>query len=97
MAGLRSCGPPVHRLTGVMGLVSLTPMSMVKTQVYFSENDLKALHAVAKKRKRPVAELVREAVQQVWLRPAPRGPVGLFRGKLSRGSSVDHDWVFDDR
>ena len=41
---------------------------------------------------RSVAELVREAVRQVWLRPQSQGPVALWDGE-SRRSSVEHDTI----
>lgn len=70
----------------------MTPM--IKTQVYFQEPDLKALHRVAKKSGKSVAELIREAVRQTWLRVEPVGPVGLWDGQ-TRPSS-DHDSIYDD-
>jgi hypothetical protein len=70
-------------------------MRMVKTQVYLREEELAALHRVAKKQKRPVAELVREAVRAKWLRPALAGPVALWDGPFG-GSSMDHDAAFDE-
>ena len=53
----------------------MTPMT--KTQVYFPESDLAALHRVARRTKRPVAALIREAVQRVWLEGKAEGPVAL--------------------
>jgi hypothetical protein len=41
-----------------------------------------------------MAELVREAVRQVWLRPASDGPVALWDGEPRR-SSVEHDSIYD--
>ena len=78
-------------------------MPMRKTQVYFRAEDLRALHRVAKARKRPVAELIREAVREKWLeglvedsRPG-LAMIGLFKGPLPKGvSSDDHDSAFDD-
>lgn len=67
----------------------MTPMAMVKTQVYFPANELKALHRVARAKKRRVADLVRDAVRRAWLTPPPEGPVGLFDGEL-RGTSREH-------
>ena len=67
---------------------------MTKIQVYLPDGAAKALRRLAKKRKRSVADLAREALERVWLREPAAGPVGLFHG-LSRGSSTDHDWVFD--
>jgi hypothetical protein len=71
----------------------MTPMT--KTQVYFADEDLDALHKVAKKTKKPVAQLVREAVREVWLRPKADGPVALWTGP-SRRSSAEHDSIYDE-
>ena len=79
-------------LTGVIDDLILTPM--IKTQVYFQERDLKALHRVARKSGKSVAELIREAVRQTWLRAAPTGPVALWDGQ-TRPSS-DHDSIYDE-
>jgi hypothetical protein len=68
---------------------------MVKTQVYLREEELRALHRIAKAKKRPVAELVRVAVRQVYLREQSRGPVALWDGPVA-GTSVDHDSAFDE-
>jgi hypothetical protein len=67
---------------------------MKKTQVHFTEADLAALHKVAKRTKRPVAQLVREAVQEVWLRPSADRPDALWRGPIER-TSVEHDTICD--
>jgi hypothetical protein len=72
----------------------MTPM--VKTQVYFREEELNALHGVARRSRRSVAGLVREAVQRVWLRPKGEGPVGLWDGE-PRATSVDHDSIYDEQ
>ena len=85
---------PVSTLpTGVTGCVIMTPVT--KTQIYFTEADLEALHEVARKAKRPVAQLVREAVREVWLLPSTDGPVALWRGQVRR-SSADHDSIYDE-
>ena len=73
-----------------------TPMRMVKTHVYLREEELAELHRLARKQKRPVAELVREAVRARWLRPAANGPVALWSGAFE-GSSTDHDWASSTR
>jgi hypothetical protein len=70
----------------------MTPMT--KTQVYFPESDLSALHKVAKRTRRPVAALIREAVQRVWLDAETEGPVALWNGTVKR-TSVDHDSIYD--
>jgi hypothetical protein len=68
---------------------------MRKTQVYLPADELAALHKIARKRKRRVAEMVREAVRAVWLRPVDAGPVNLWDGPFA-GSSADHDAAFDE-
>lgn len=68
---------------------------MTKTQVYLREEELEALHQAAKRSGKSVAELVREAVRQVWLRPQGRGPVALWDGEPRR-TSLDHDSIYDE-
>ncbi len=69
---------------------------MVKTQIYFPEEDLKALQSTAKRSGRSVADLVREAVRRVWLRPPGDGPVALWDGVPTR-TSMEHDAIYDER
>ena len=68
---------------------------MTKTQVYLAEDDLQALHDLSQRTGKSVAELIREAVRQVWLRPTPRGPVGLWDGPVGR-TSIEHDSIYDN-
>lgn len=65
---------------------------MVKTQIYLPEDDLKALRETAQRSGRSMADLVREAVRQVWLRPdsISAGPVALWDGMPSR-TCIEHD------
>jgi hypothetical protein len=77
---------------GVTKGAMMTPMT--KTQVYLQQEDLVALHEIAKRTRRPVAGLIREAIRQVWLRPATKGPVGLWDGQ-PRTTSADHDIIYD--
>lgn len=70
----------------------MTPVT--KTQIYLPEEDLRALHRVAKRSGKSVAELVREAIRRVWCRPTGEGPVGLWDGVPSR-TSMDHDSIYD--
>ena len=67
---------------------------MVKTQVYLRDDELEALHAVAERSGRSVADLVREAIRRVWLRPAAGGPVALWDGPAAH-TSVEHDHIYD--
>ncbi len=95
MPTYKLCGGPRcgNALTGVTMNASLTPM--VKTQIYFTEGDLAALHQAARRTRKSVTELVREAVRRVWV-PAPgRGPVALWDGE-PRSTSVDHDSIYDE-
>jgi hypothetical protein len=71
----------------------VTPM--VKTQIYFTEDDLAALHEAARRSKKSVAQLVREAVRKTWRRRAGRGPVALWDGGITR-TSTDHDSIYDE-
>ncbi len=68
---------------------------MVKTQIYLPEVELAELHRIARRTKRPIADLVREAIRAIWLRPATDGPVALWSGPFN-GTSTDHDAAFDD-
>jgi hypothetical protein len=67
---------------------------MVKTQVYLGEEELDALHQAAERSNRSVADLIRDAIRRVWLRPRGQGPVALWDGKPRR-TSVDHDSIYD--
>lgn len=77
-----------------MLIISMT--HMVKTQVYLPKEDLEALHRAAHRTGRSVADLVREAIRRVWLRPTADGPVALWDGAPTR-SAVEHDVIYDDR
>jgi Ribbon-helix-helix protein, copG family len=69
---------------------------VTKTQVYLPENQLAALQKMAKRSGRSVADLIREAISRVWLRPDSKGPVALWAGP-ARKSSVEHDTIYDER
>ena len=68
---------------------------MVKTQVYLRKEELSALHRAAKRSRKSVAHLVREAVRQTWLRPESRGPVSIWSG-VPRRTSIEHDSIYDE-
>lgn len=68
---------------------------MEKTQVYLPKEDLDALREAAARSGRSVADLVREAVRKVILKPPSSGPVALWDGEPKR-TSVDHDSVHDE-
>lgn len=69
---------------------------MVKTQIYLREQELEALRRVARRARRSVADLVRDAIRRTWLRPEPDGPVALWDGAPAR-TSVEHDVIYDER
>ena len=68
--------------------------SMEKTQVYLRKEVLAALRKVATRCGRSVADLVREAVRKVVLKPQATGPVAIWDGEPKR-ASIDHDSVYD--
>jgi hypothetical protein len=71
----------------------MTPTT--KTLVYLPDEDLRALHRIAKERGMPVADLIREAIRQVWIRPTVTGPVALWDGAV-KTTSAEHDRVVYD-
>jgi metal-responsive CopG/Arc/MetJ family transcriptional regulator len=69
--------------------------SMVRTQIYLPEEELKELHKVAKRQGKSVAQIVRSAVRKVWLTPSANSIVGLAESTKSL-TSDDHDAIYDD-
>ena len=67
---------------------------MIKWQVYFHEGEFELLQSAAKRSGRSVAELVREAVRRVWLRPTSEGPVGLWDAPTAH-NAMEHDTIYD--
>lgn len=67
---------------------------MEKTQVYLRKEELDALRKAAARSGRSVAELVREAIRKVVLKPQAAGPVAIWDGEPGR-ASIDHDSVYD--
>jgi hypothetical protein len=68
---------------------------LIKTQVYFREEEFTALHAAAARRGCSISQLVREAVIKIILKPQAERPVAIWAGKPRR-TSVEHDSVHDD-
>jgi len=68
---------------------------MEKAQIYLRKEELAALRKAATRSGRSVAELVREAIRKVVLRPAASGPVAIWDGEPKR-TSVEHDSVHDE-
>ena len=67
---------------------------MEKTQIDFGKEELNALREAAARSGRSIAELVRDAVRKVVLKPPAAGPVAIWNGKPKR-ASVEHDSVHD--
>ena len=68
---------------------------MEKTQVYLPKEELERLRQAAARSGRSVADLIREAIRKVVLRPQPSGPVALWDGEPKR-TSIEHDSVHDE-
>lgn len=68
---------------------------MEKTQIYLRKEELAALRAAAARSGRSVADLVRDAIRKVVLKPPAGGPVAIWDGKPKR-SSTEHDSVHDN-
>jgi hypothetical protein len=81
------------RLTYVSLVPKLTHME--KTQVYLRKEELDALRKAAARSKRSVADLIRDAIRKVVLKPQGDGPVAIWDGEPKR-TSVDHDSIYDE-
>ena len=68
---------------------------MEKTQVYLRKEELAALRKAAARSGRSVADLVRDAIRKVVLKPHATGPVAIWDGEPKR-LSVEHDSVHDE-
>jgi hypothetical protein len=68
---------------------------MEKTQVYLRKEELQALRAAAARSGRSVAEVIRDAIRSVVLKPQAEGPVAIWDGQPRR-TSVEHDTVHDE-
>lgn len=71
-------------------IVAIKLTHMEKTQVYLPKEELDALRKAAARSGRSVAELVRDAIRQVVLKPQAAGPVAIWHG-TPRRTSVEHD------
>jgi Ribbon-helix-helix protein, copG family len=68
---------------------------MEKTQVYLRKEELDALRRAAVRSGRSVAELIRDAIRKVVLKPQAAGPVAIWDGEPKR-TSIEHDSVHDE-
>ena len=80
-------------MTYVSFYIKLTYME--KTQVYLPKEELDALRQAAARSGRSVAELVRDAIRKVVLKPQAAGPVAIWDGEPKR-TSIEHDSVHDE-
>jgi hypothetical protein len=85
--------PAKTNLTYVIFTSKVTYME--KTQIYLRKEELEALRDAAARSGRSVADLVREAIRTVVLKPPTAGPVAIWDGEPKR-SSVEHDTVHDE-
>jgi hypothetical protein len=68
---------------------------MVRTQFHLRHDELDALREVAERSGCGAAELMRNAIRKVVLKPNPSGPVALWDGEIRR-SSIEHDRIHDE-
>jgi Ribbon-helix-helix protein, copG family len=68
---------------------------MQKTQIYLRKEELEALRKAAARSGRSVAEVVRDAIRKVVLKPSASGPLAIWDGKPKRGS-IEHDSIYDE-
>jgi hypothetical protein len=80
-------------LTYVKYVPKLTYME--KTQVYLPKEELDALREVAARSGRSIADIIRDAIRQVVLKPKAAGPVAIWDGQPKR-TSIDHDSIYDE-
>ena len=85
--------PQAPALTYVTSMAKVTYME--KTQVYLRKEELEALRAAAARSGRSVADVIRDAIRKVVLKPAAEGPIAIWDGK-PRHTSVEHDTVYDE-
>ncbi len=69
--------------------------NMEKAQICLRKEELDALRSAAARSGRSVAELVRDAIRKVVLKPPAAGPVAIWDGEPKR-SSIEHDSVHDE-
>ena len=68
---------------------------MVKTPVYLRKEELDALRMAAARSGRSIAELIRDAIRKIVLKPESAGPVAIWDGEPKR-TSIEHDSVHDE-
>ncbi len=87
---------PILEMPGLTYVNRWTKVTYIeKIQVYLRKEELEALRKAAARSGRSVAELVRDAIRKVVLRPQAAGPVAIWDGEPRR-TSVEHDTVHDE-
>ena len=90
---LRPGGLKKSKMMHVDRCIKVTHME--KTQVHLRKEELDALRKAAARSGRSVAELVRDAIRKVVLKPRAAGPVAIWDGEPKR-ASVEHDSIHDE-
>jgi hypothetical protein len=68
---------------------------MEKVQIYLRKEELDALRKAAARTGRSVAEILRDAIRKVVLKPQATGPVAIWDGEPKR-TSIEHDSMHDE-
>jgi hypothetical protein len=69
---------------------------MKKAQVCLRKEEFDALRKAAARSGRSIAEVIRDAIRKVVVKPRAAGPVAIWDGGPKR-TSVEHDSVHDKR
>jgi hypothetical protein len=68
---------------------------MEKTQVQLRKEELAAVRAAAARSGRSIADVIRDAIRKVVLKPQREDPVAIWDGQPRR-SSMEHDSAHDE-
>ena len=96
--GLDWDGEPVHQFARAERHREVAEQLLAADKAYYcyaSQEELEALREVAARSGRSIAEIIRDAIRQVVLKPQVTGPVAIWDGKPKR-TSIDHDSVHDE-
>ena len=69
--------------------------TMEKIQACLRKDELDALCKAAVRGRRSVADMIRDAIRKVVLRPQGEGPVAIWDGVPKR-TSAEHDSIYDE-
>jgi hypothetical protein len=68
---------------------------MEKIEIYLRKEELDALREASARSGRSVAELIRDAICKVVLKPQAAGPAAIWDGEPKR-TSIEHDSVHNE-